>query len=183
MNTPENNSSSNSTEMKLVGKVKDAHGLRGELYILVFSGDVSWLKKLQTLELRGKSTTVSYTVEKVKPFKQGMILKVPQITDRTQAEALKGYEFYIPSDIFVSKPGETIFLNEILGFMVKNVAQENIGPVEGFSSNTAQDLLVVTQGSKKIEIPFVEAFIKKIDFKHKTIVMDLPEGLLDLENL
>jgi 16S rRNA processing protein RimM len=170
-------------EMKMVGKVKDAHGLRGELYILVFSGDVSWLKKLQTLELRGKTATTTHSVEKVKPFKQGLILKVPGVNDRTQAEALKGHEFYIPADIFVSKPGETIFLNEILGFMVKNVAQEDIGSVEGFSTNGAQDLLVVTTPAKKVEIPFVEAFIKKIDFKHKTIVMDLPEGLLDLESL
>lgn len=180
-------------EMKLVGKVKDAHGLRGELYILVFSGDVSWLKKLTHLELRSKNAAdgVAHEVEKVKPFKQGFILKVPSIGDRNQAEAVKGHEFYIPADLLVSQPGETIFLNEILGFMVKNVDQENIGPVEGFSSNGAQDLLVVTKQSadgssaahKKVEIPFVEAFIKKIDFKHKTIVMDLPEGLLDLETL
>jgi 16S rRNA processing protein RimM len=173
-------------EMKLVGKIKDAHGLRGELYVLVFSGEVSWLKKLTTLELRpkGASEGIRYSVEKVKPFKQGLILKVPEITDRTQAEAVKGQDFYIPSDLMISKPGETIFLNEILGFAVKNIAYETIGEVTGFSSNGAQDLLIVeTTGKKNVEIPFVEAFIKKIDFKHKTIVMDLPEGLLDLENL
>ncbi|HEY8271728.1 MAG TPA: ribosome maturation factor RimM [Pseudobdellovibrionaceae bacterium] len=172
-------------EMKLVGKVKDAHGLRGELYILVFSGDVSWAKKLKTFELRSPRTgeIASYAVEKMKPFKQGLIVKSPLMMDRNAAEAVKGFEFSIPADIFVSKPGETIFLNEIMDFMVKTAAQENVGLIKGFSSNGVQDLLVVDAAKGRVEIPFVEAFIKKIDFKHHTIVMDLPEGLLDLENL
>lgn len=172
-------------EMKLVGKVKDAHGLRGELYILVFSGEVAWAKKLKNFELRNAKTgeTVAYSVEKLKPFKQGLIIKPETLADRNGAEAVKGFEFYIPAEIFVSKPGETIYLNEILGFMVKNAAQENIGVVKSISTNGAQDLLVVEAAKGTVEIPFVEAFIKKIDFKHKTIVMDLPEGLLDLESL
>jgi len=172
-------------EMKLVGKVKDAHGLRGELYVLIFSGEAPWAKKLKNFELRSPKTgeTVVFDVEKMKPFKQGLILKPTTMADRNAAEAVKGFEFYIPSDIFVSKPGETIYLNEILGFMVKNPAQENIGSIKAFSSNGAQDLLVVEAEKGSVEIPFVEAFIRKIDFKHKTVVMDLPEGLLDIENL
>lgn len=172
--------------MKLVGKVKEAHGLRGELYILIFAGDISWLKKLQNFELRPKGSELegnTYDIEKVKPFKDGFILKTAAFADRTAAEKMKGQDFLVSEDLFVSKPGETIFLKEILEFMVKNVAQENIGPIKGFSSNGVQDLLVVQTAKGPVEIPFVEAFIKKIDFKHKTLVMDLPEGLLDLESL
>ncbi|MBC7370120.1 MAG: 16S rRNA processing protein RimM [Bdellovibrionaceae bacterium] len=172
--------------MKLVGKVKEAHGLRGELYILIFAGDISWLKKMQSFELRPKGSEAEgtvYPVEKVKPFKDGFILKTPAFSDRTAAEKIKGQDFLVSEELFISKPGETIFLKEILDFMVKNVAQENIGPIKGFSSNGSQDLLVVQTATGTAEIPFVEAFIKKIDFKHRTVVMDLPEGLLDLENL
>ena len=172
-------------EMKLVGKVKDAHGLRGELYSLGVCGDISWLKKMTNFELRSAKTgeAVVHTAEKVKPFKQGFIIKSPTLNDRNAAEAVKGQEFYIASEIFVSKPGETIYLNEILNFAVKNVEQETIGTIMGFSSNGAQDLLVVNTAKGNAEIPFVEAFIKKIDFKHNVVVMDLPEGILDIENL
>ncbi len=171
--------------MKLVGKVKEAHGLKGELYVFVFSGDVSWLKKLNEFELRPKGAAQgkTYPVEKMKPFKKGFILKTPSISDRTLAEQIEGQDFYIPADLLVSQPGETIFLKEILGFVVKDSLQNTIGPINGFSSNGAQDLLVVETEKGSVEIPFVEAFIKKIDFKHRTVVMDLPEGLLDLESL
>lgn len=169
---------------QLVGKVREAHGLKGDLYVLVFSEDISWLKKLTHFELKTKSGTVTtYQVERVKPFKKGFIVKAEGIDDRNASEIMKGQEFFIPSDLLVSKPGETIFLGEIMDFTVKNLTQEKIGHIVGFSSNGPQDLLVVETGKGRIEIPFVEAFIKKIDFKHQSIIMDLPEGLLDLENL
>ena len=34
--------------MKLVGKVREAHGLKGDLYVLIFSGDISWAKKMKS---------------------------------------------------------------------------------------------------------------------------------------
>ena len=86
-------------------------------------------------------------------------------------------------DLLISKPGETIYLSEIKNFKLKDPDQKVLGEIVGFSSNGAQDLLVVESGGRKAEVPFVDAFIKKIDFKQQVVVMDLPEGLLDLENI
>lgn len=170
--------------MKLVGKVREAHGLKGDLYVLVFSGDISWAKRMKSfaLKLKDSETMETFTVERTKPFKKGLIVKAAEVKDRTQAESVEHMEFYIEDELLVSKPGETIYLNEILNFKLKNPEQTVLGEIVGFSSNGIQDLLVVQIGDKKAEVPFVEAFIKKIDFKHQAVVMDLPEGLLDIEN-
>ena len=169
--------------MKSIGKVREAHGLKGDLYVLIFSGDVSWVKKVKTFALKNKGGEVdTYEIERIKPFKKGVIVKGLGITDRTLAEGLEHSEFMIDGELLVSKPGETIFLNEILNFKLKDVEQVVLGDIVGFSSNGVQDLLVVqTKADKKVEVPFVDAFIKKIDFKHQAVVMDLPEGLFDLE--
>jgi 16S rRNA processing protein RimM len=169
--------------MKSIGKVREAHGLKGDLYILIFSGDVSWVKKVKTFALKNKGGEVdTYEIERIKPFKKGVIVKGKGITDRTLAEGLEHSEFMIDDELLVSKPGETIFLNEILNFKLKDVEQVVLGDIVGFSSNGVQDLLVIqTAAAKKVEVPFVDAFIKKIDFKHQAVVMDLPEGLFDLE--
>jgi 16S rRNA processing protein RimM len=66
-----------------------------------------------------------------------------------------------------------------LNFQVYNF-QNLIGAIVGFSSNGPQDLIVVNYNGKDIEIPFVEAFICDLDFDHKKLMMELPEGLLDL---
>lgn len=170
--------------MKLVGKVREAHGLKGDLYVLIFSGDISWAKKMKNFGLKAKDSDEikNFSVERTKPFKKGFIVKAKEIADRTAAEGVEHMEFFVDEDLFVSKPGEGIYLNEIKNFKLKNPEQKVLGEIVGFSSNGVQDLLVVEADGKKVEVPFVDAFIKKIDFKHQAVVMDLPEGLFDLEN-
>ncbi|MDG0816516.1 ribosome maturation factor RimM [Bdellovibrio svalbardensis] len=170
--------------MKMIGKVREAHGLKGDLYVLIFSGDISWAKRLKkfSLQLKGSDESQEFTVERVKPFKKGIIVKAAEVADRTAAEALEHFEFSIEEDLLTSKPGETIYLSEIKNFKLKDPEQNILGEIVDFSSNGAQDLLVVDIKGKKVEVPFVDAFIKKIDFKHQSVVMDLPEGLLDIEN-
>jgi 16S rRNA processing protein RimM len=170
--------------MKLVGKIREAHGLKGDLYVVIFSGDISWAKRMKSFGLKAKDADEieTFTVERTKPFKKGLIVKAKEISDRTAAEGVEHLEFFIEEDLLVSKPGETIYLSEIKNFKLKNPEQTVLGEIVGFSSNGVQDLLVVDDGSKKVEVPFVDAFIKKIDFKHQAVVMDLPEGLFDLEN-
>lgn len=172
--------------MKLVGKIREAHGLKGDLYVLVFAGDISWAKKMKTFGLKAKDAAEiqTFNVERTKPFKKGLIVKAAEIADRTAAEKIEHFEFYIDDELLVSKPGENIYLSEIKNFKLKNPEQVTLGEIVDFSSNGVQDLLVVELVSgKKAEVPFVDEFIKKLDFKHNVVVMDLPEGLLDLENV
>ncbi|WII71136.1 ribosome maturation factor RimM [Bdellovibrio sp. 22V] len=170
--------------MKLVGKVREAHGLKGDLYVIIPSGDISWAKRMKSFALKAKDAEEleTFEVERTKPFKKGLIVKAKEVTDRTMAESLEHMEFHIEDDLLISKPGETIFLSEIKNFKLKDPEQKLLGEIVAFSSNGVQDLLVVEAGGKKVEVPFVDAFIKKIDFKHQTVIMDLPEGLFDLEN-
>jgi 16S rRNA processing protein RimM len=167
-----------------IGKVKDAHSLKGDLYVLVFSKDISWLKDIDCFALAAaekENDKKIFEIERIKAFKDGVMIKPKGIDDRTQAEALKGRLFYLPEELFESDEGDTIYLKEILGFQVLDQEQKVIGKIVEFSTNTLQDLLVVEMSSgKKVEIPFVDDFILELNFDEKTLQMDLPEGLLDL---
>ncbi|PIS11497.1 MAG: 16S rRNA processing protein RimM [Bdellovibrio sp. CG10_big_fil_rev_8_21_14_0_10_47_8] len=180
----------NPSAWKKVGKIKSAHGLKGELSVFVFSGEASWLKKLKQFGLGIdhendlQRQIVSYTVDGARQTPTGLILKTLEIEDRTQAEKLKGQIFYIPEELLRSQAGETIFLHEIEGFQLIDVVSGQGGIISGFSSNGVQDLLVVTrEDGRQVEIPFVAPFIVKIDFKSETLQMKLPEGLLRPEDL
>ena len=159
-----------------VGKVKDAHSLKGELYIFVFSGDVFWWKKLKRAQIGAEV----FEVEKTRPHKDGLIIKFKSLQNRTQAEALRGRIFSIPSDFVVSELGETIFLNEILNFKLIDEKLGSIGKITNFSNNGAQDLLVIENLSGNFEVPFVEAFVKDIDYKKKEVFTSLPDGLVEI---
>jgi len=176
------------TKKTHVGKVLDAHGIKGDIYALVFSGDASWVAKIKSLNLDNQT----FEVKKIKVFKKGFIATLSQITDRNMAEALKGAEVWIDSFLFVSKDGESLFLSELLNFTLDDKILGKIGSVHSFSTNGLQDLLVISgerssQNSAAtlavtFEIPFVKEFVIKIDYSDKIIYMNLPEGLLTIND-
>ncbi len=156
-----------------VGKVLDAHGIRGDIYCIVFSGDASWVGDLETLKLG----TEVFKINRIKEFKKGFIASLEGFTDRNRAESYKGKDVWVDEDLFISEDGDALFLKEILGFEIQDKTLGPVGKITGFSSNGLQDLLVI---SNKIEIPFVKEFVLKMDFDKKIIQTDLPEGLLQI---
>ena len=166
-----------------IGKIIDAHGIKGELSIFVFSGDVSWLPELGSLYISKKNILEEHKVLRKRVHKKGFICLLEKFEDRNKAEEYKGREIWVKADLFVSKEGDTLFLNEIMGFEVIDAVVGSLGKIQTFSSNGLQDLLVIEKaGQKNIEIPFVKEFVTEMDFKNKKILMKLPEGLLEIND-
>jgi 16S rRNA processing protein RimM len=170
-----------------VGKVKEAHGLRGDLYLLIFSKEAAWIDDLDFFLLSPSddpSQGSEFEVQKAKLYKDGLIVKSIEVPDRTAAEKLKGQMLFVPEDLFQSEDDEVPYLLEIEGFTVSDFENQDIGVIVGFSSNNVQDLLVVKKtNGKKSEIPFVNDFVMKLDHQARRLQMNLPEGLLDFETL
>jgi 16S rRNA processing protein RimM len=163
-----------------VGKLLRAHSLQGELFLFLFSGTADWYNpemEIGTATLPEMEPHEFYKIMSLKKHKDGFIIKLGGIWDRDQSERLSKKFVFIHKNYLESKRGELPFLHEFLNFVVfdKNKA---VGRVTGFSSNGAQDLLVVTQSEKSFEIPLVDAFILEINYQSKTIHFDLPEGLI-----
>jgi 16S rRNA processing protein RimM len=178
-------------QMVTVGKVRDAHGLKGELFIILFSGEAAWAEELKTATLVRRERvkkpdgteitedkTYSFPIKRFKAHKKGLILKVDGIDTRTEAEGFSGALFQIENENLISEPGEKIFLKEIEGFDVTDKRLGRLGKITGFSTNNAQDLIVVGMEQGTVEIPLVPEFIVALNFKTKTLAMDLPEGLV-----
>ncbi len=184
-NTIENLSPKTNSSTIAVGKVRDAHGLKGELFIVVFAKVADWSTALKNFDLVRKETVdgklqevrYSFTVKRLKPHKNGLIVKPVEIEDRTQAEAFQGAIFEISAELLVSAEGETIFLSEIQGFTVFD-GETEIGPIESFASNGPQDILKVPSAYGEALIPLVPEFVTKLDFKNRRLIMNLPEGLI-----
>ncbi len=167
-----------------VGKIKDAHGLKGEVYVLIFSKDISWQDQLSIIKLESPDAQkiLDIKVERAKPHKDGLIIKFESVNDRNQSEALKGWTFAIPEENLISAEGETIYLKEVLNFQVL-LNDQPVGRVKSFSSNGMQDLLVIQSHSHDYEVPFVADFILKIDFEAQKLFMAFPEGLMNLDKI
>ncbi len=168
-----------------VGRVKDGHGLKGELYIVLFAGEAEWLPKLEALRLTPPEgldgDARSFPVRSARIHKNGLIVLSPEISGRDEAESWKGWRLEIPREFLVAARGERMYLIEVANFKVVVSGKGEVGRITGFSSNGAQDLLIVRTAAGDFEVPFVAAFVDKIDERGETVFLTLPEGLLGEE--
>ncbi len=169
------------TKYRQIGKVKDAHGLKGDLYVIFFSKDYSWIADIEVFFL-GESFK-PYEVIKMAEHKDGLKVQVEGLTNRNESEALIGQSVYLEESFFASSDGDSLFLVEIENFEVIDQSLGVIGTVVGFSNNSGHDNLSVKsksnlQPQQIFDIPFVKDFVKDIDYSNKKIHMILPEGLL-----
>ena len=167
-----------------VGWIKSAHGIRGELFLRLNADRADWAEEATELALlpAGKNALEKFAIQKMTSHKDGWIVSLKGVSDRNRAEELAKSVVYIDESLLESDPGEQIYLNQISGFAVVDPQGLVVGEVTGFSSNGPQDLLQVKVASgHEALIPLIDAFLVHIDFDKKQLTMDLPPGLIDLE--
>lgn len=99
------------------------------------------------------------------------------------AENLKGEEIWIPEDALQSLDKGKYYLFQLIGCSVVTRSGETIGLVKDILFIKENDLLVVEKGERKMFIPFTESICIGVDLAKKKIVIDPPEGLLDLNDI
>jgi 16S rRNA processing protein RimM len=176
-------------KLHLIGKVHSSQGLRGQIFIVFKTSETPWIQKWKTLFLSSdeakapSETAEKYSILKIKEHakqgKQGWVLDLKDISDKNAADLLVKKWVWIPEDFLVSKKGEQIFLREIENFLVVDQERGDVGPIVGFSSNGAQDLIQIQTSTGIYDVPLVQAFIERIDYENKKIYMDIPLGLLE----
>lgn len=167
-----------------VGWVKQAHGIRGELFVQLYAAKADWLSDLNNIFLLppNENALKTWEVEVCRPHKDGLILKVKGVSDRNTSETMRKSGVYIPDELLEAEEGEGIFLKQILNFEVVDRAGVPLGKITGFSSNGVQDLLHLQRAGKpEALVPFIDQFLVNIDFDKSQVKMDLPRGLIDLE--
>ena len=109
-----------------------------------------------------------------------VILKVAGYDDVETAKELVGFEFAVPEQDRVPLPADHYYDWELEGCTVK-IGAESIGTVKSVLKTGGAEILVVADDSGKERlIPLADSIVVEIDTAGKTIVIDPPEGLLDL---
>jgi 16S rRNA processing protein RimM len=123
-------------------------------------------------------------VEDLWPHKTFLVLKFAGIETINDAEPLVGAELQLPqSERAELEPGWT-YLSDLIGCTVFD-GQREIGKVEDVQFGAGEAPLLVVRGKDQTtklpyEIPFAEAYLEKLDLEQKQVRMNLPEGLLEV---
>ena len=164
-----------------LGSIVGKFSFKGELLLKLDSNDPAIYKNLSTLFIDMEAGLVPFFVISCRLHKSHLLrLKLNEVDDEQTANSLIKKEVFLPLDLLPPLEGTQFYYHEVLDFKVFD-GQHLIGSIVGFQDNQGQDLLEVQdKEQKKILIPVHYDFIHTLNRKKKEMVINLPEGFLDL---
>ena len=115
----------------LIGRIRKAHALKGEVSIEPTGDNPARFKKLQRVFLRDKSGEIrEVKVLKARTANGLPLLQLDGVTDKTAADALKNQEVLIPESERAPLPKGRAYYDQIEGMdVIDEVTGEKIGVV------------------------------------------------------
>ncbi|HLU72014.1 MAG TPA: ribosome maturation factor RimM [Nonomuraea sp.] len=163
----------------VVGRIGRPHGVRGEVTVEVRTDDPELRFAVGNTLATDPPERGPLVVEGRRRHKDMLLLTLAGVTDRDQAEELRGTMIVIDSsEIEPSDDPDEFHDHQLIGLTVETVGGETVGEVEDVLHH-GQDLLVVRRaGRDEALIPFVKALVPVVDLEGGRLVVDPPEGLL-----
>jgi 16S rRNA processing protein RimM len=170
-----------------VGRIADAWGIKGWFKVLPHSAQPEALfsSKRWFLKAPGSAsgTTAAFRlpISEAKEHSDCIVASSPEVPDRNAAEALRGARVFVPRSSFPSAGEDEYYWVDLIGLAVVNREGVALGTVRELLATGPQTTLVLEQqpegggeGAKPIErmIPFVSAFVDKVDLAGRTILVD-----------
>ncbi len=165
----------------LVGRVTKAHGLRGELKIILFPDQAEYFYDYSRVALVATDGRMTAMLDLMQIRKQGnkIILKLATIDTKNEADLTVGMGILLLKEDTLDQAGQKRHCRRFEGCTVKSIDRgEIIGTVTGLFHNGAHDILVVRSGSDEHLIPLIDEIV--VACNDREILIDPPPGLLEL---
>ena len=133
--------------------------------------------------MQKKGVRKEFRVESFRPYKEYYILKLKGIDSLPQARELVGQEILLPEENLRTLEKGKYYFFQIVGCSVVSKKGIKIGSVKDLLCIEDNDLLVVARGKREILIPFTQSICVEVNLKRKEILVDPPEGLLELDEI
>ena len=173
-------------EITSVGKLLKTHALKGEMNLML-DIDPGYLEDGNPAVLDIDGIFVPFYAESVRTKGSfSYLVKFEGIDSEIEAKKLVNKTVYalrerLKEFMLENFDEEYALYDDLIGWTIVDDEAGVIGKVAEIDTNTENELFIVeTPEGNTIYIPLTEDFIEKMDEDSKTIYMNLPEGLLDL---
>ena len=168
-------------EMAVVGRIARAHGNRGQV-ILNLETDFPEARFYPGAELfitRGEGVE-PVTLTSVRFHGGRPVVDIAGVESMDAAEALAGLELRVPADHLASLPQGMFYRHDLVGCRVETRGGDSVGVVREVEGTLNGSRLVVAGASGDVLIPLASEICTAIEPAARRIVIDPPEGLLEL---
>jgi 16S rRNA processing protein RimM len=183
------------TELAVVGRVRNAHGIRGDLVVepltdapaeifsagrRLFAGTPAGAVYPPTGRASPSSRTL--TVRRASAFKGGLILSVAEIRDRNEAELWRDRTLLLPVEELPPPGEDEVYHHDLLGMRVELKSGEHVGDVDALYElphGLVLDVRRAPPATGTVAVLYRPEMVAEVDTARRVIVLDPPEGLLE----
>jgi len=170
-----------------VGHINKPHGTKGELFVWPLTDHPEGVFAPGVVLLLGDAEgdqpdpdLPPLRIESVRPFRRGYLVSFGGVEDRNESELLRGrYLYRALEDLEPLREGE-VFYHQLLDMEVVTVDGRPVGRVREVYELAPAHMLEVVGDGLSVLVPYTERVVVEVDIHAGRMVIDPPEGLLEL---
>lgn len=164
-----------------IGVITTTHGIRGEVKVFPTTDDPRRFDDCDEVILVTKKEQIPLHVERVKYFKNLVILKFKEFNDINEVETFRKCDIMVTRENAVPLEEGEFFICDIIGAEVVEEDGTRIGIVKDVMDTAANQVFVIrSDEGKELLFPSIPECIKKVDTENMQVVAYVMPGLLDL---
>ncbi len=169
------------TDTVVVGRIGRPHGVRGEVTVEVRTDDPD-LRFAPGAVLRTEPTDRGpLTIAACRWHREVLLLAIDGVESREAAEELRNTELHVPvADLPALEDPNVYYDHQLVGLTARLPDGTELGTVSAVRHEGADLLVVRRVEGGELLVPFVTAIVPTVDVPGGVVVVDPPEGLLDL---
>jgi 16S rRNA processing protein RimM len=173
----------------IVGRVRKAHGIRGEVVVetmtdqpdaifasgrRVFAGTSAGDLAPDRLELHIRST---------RPFNEGLLVGFSELPERNAAELWRGRFLLLPAAELPAPADDEVYVHDLVGMRVELTSGQPVGTVEEIYElplGLAMDVRrAAPREAETVLLPYDDRTVASVDKASRVIVVTPAEGLVE----
>jgi 16S rRNA processing protein RimM len=164
-----------------LGKIAKKFSFKGEVLIYLDTDEPEEYQDMESVFVEFNNNMIPYFILNSSLHKNDFLrVKFEDIDSEEEADAIIGNAIYLPMKMLPKLTGNKFYYHEIIGFEIEDKRLGVFGKIVSINDSSAQPLFEVINGDIEILIPMIDQFLVKIDRDNKKVVMDLPEGLVEM---
>ena len=164
-----------------LGKIVKKYSFKGEVLVKLDTDEPELYENIEALFVDLRNNLVPFFIESSQLHKSELLrIKFEEVDTEEDADSILKCDVYLPLQFLPKLDDDQFYFHEIIGYTVEDVNFGTVGIVKSINDSTSQALFEIDRDGIEILIPMNDAFIKKVDKKKKLIIVETPEGLIDL---
>lgn len=164
-----------------VGIISNTHGIRGEIKVFPTTDDPKRYLDLEEVILDTGKEKKKMEIEKVRFYKNMVILKFKGIDDINEVLPYRQKNLYVTREQAVPLKENEYFIADLIGLAVVSDEGEELGEVTDVIQSAANDIYVIKKkGMPELLVPAIKDCIKKVDVEAGSMEIHLLPGLREL---